>query len=150
VNAPYQWDWVEQLVRDKHGALFQDIPDNPYILLAKPTQAPPQNTVSKTRLNQIAEFESMKRERPELQVANISGYLALQSWATRAQNREGVQNIQPLDSQTYTRFIGLPISGVSVPLGNFKPDYGQLGLDWGSAALPYSYSGFRLEVVVEI
>jgi len=150
VNAPYQWDWVEQLVREKHTALFQDIPNNPYILLAKPTQAPPQNTVSKTRLNQIAEFERMKRERPELQVANISGYLALQSWATRAQNREGVQNIQPLDYQTWTRFIGLPISGDVVPSCYFNSGNGRLGLDGNDEAYPYSSSGFRLEVVVEI
>lgn len=150
VNAPYQWDWVEKLINDKNAALFQGVPNNPYILLAKPLQAPPQNTVSKTVPQQIAEFQRMKQERPELHATNISGYIALRSWATRAQNREGVQVIQPLDSVTFTRFIDLPISGGNVPIGDFNPVNGRLRFVGNNAANPYSAGGFRLEVMVEI
>lgn len=150
VNTPYQWDWIEKLVREKNEALFQGVPNNPYILLAKPTQTPPPNTVSKNRPAQIVEFKRMQRERPELHITNISGYLALQSWATRAQYREGVQNVQPLDCQTFTRFNELPFSGGFVPYGVFIPGVGRVGLGGGYADFPDPDCGFRLEVMVEI
>lgn len=150
VKASYQWNWIEKLVQDKNEALFQGIPESPYILLTKPTQAPPQNTVLKSLGDQKKEFARMKQERPELHVANVSGYIALQSWATRLQNREGVQDIQPLDRETFTRFIDLPISGDFVPCGIFHSGYGRLRLDGSFAADPHSRCGFRLEVMVEV
>lgn len=150
VDAPFQWGYVENMVREKSVDVFQDIPNNPYILLAKPTQAPPPNTVDKTRLDQIAEFNRMQQERPELRATNVSGYFALQSWATRAQNRVGVQDIQPLDRNAWTRLIGLPVFGGSVPVGVFYADVARLKLVGYDAGLPYPDGGFRLEVMVEL
>lgn len=149
VDETLYWEWIQQLLRAKNDLFFLDVPDNPYILLAKPTQAPPPNTVSKTVPDQIAEFERMKRERPELCVTNLLGYVALQSWATRMQNREGVQNIQPLDRRSFTRFIGLPVSGGIVPNGDFDLVYGQLRLGRCNAARPNSVGGFRVEVMIK-
>ena len=69
-----------------------------------------------------------------------------------AQSRKlSLSALNPLDSQTYTRFINLPIStDRNIPYAFFYPNDSLLSWDGSNADYPNSRSGFRLSVRVEI
>lgn len=151
INAPYGKDWIKKIVQDKNEALFRDVPSIPYILLAKPTPTPPESTTRKSPSQQNQEFLRMQNERPELRRTNIPGYLALQVWATRTKDREGMRHIEPLDRDSSTRFTELPIVDREVLNARFNDSTGLLSL--GSDDNPngsYMNVGIRFEIRVEI
>lgn len=69
-----------------------------------------------------------------------------------AQSRKlSLSALNPLDSQTYTRFINLPLStDRGIPNAHFDPVNSRLIWGRSDAGLPSYRSGFRLSVRVEI
>ncbi len=152
VKPFFWWKHVQKLIEEKSDSLFSDVPDGPYILLTKPTQAPNPDTCNKTVQEQHALIEQMKRTKPEIFATNIPGYVMMQAWYTAqefARNPE-VQEIKPLDFSTYTRFISLQISDGYVPVGDFKGDMETYSFLAGLAGVSRTDMGFRFEVRIPL
>jgi len=155
----YLWEHTQTLIANRDPSLIAGIPERPYLMLIKPTQASEQRTCDKTVDQQKEEVKQINQERQRQGKAPLAPtkpaeYGALQQFATRAIQAEAptpLTTLQPLDSATYARFIDVPVSSDGfVPSGNFNPDYRKLWFGWDYAGHGYSEGGVRLLVRVEI
>ena len=153
------WDHFKKLIINKAEELVQGVPDRPYIQFTNPTQAPDKRTTNQTVAQQQQELIKINEERKaqglaSIHVTNPYEYAALQQRFTQRVQKEAGQSLttlNPIDSQTWTRFINLPLSADrDVPDADFSPDDRQFLFVRGNADLPYSISGFRLSVRVTI
>ncbi len=155
----YLWEHTASLINNQDPALFRDIPERPYLLLFKPTQAPEARTTNKTLTQQQTEFNQINQERqangrsPAGVIKPVEYAAAQKLFTERVKNQSSqpLTNLRPLDSATWSRFIDLPLSaGGGVPGGDFYPVYRRLKFDRGDADDPDPRSGFRLSVRVEL
>lgn len=124
-----EWDHFINLIQTKAKELLADVPDKPYILFTKPTQAPAYSM----NPHEYAAVQKCFTERLPM-MANGS-----------------LSTVDPLDKNTWTRFIHLSLSSDGdVPDGYFNPDDRRLRFNWGDAASADAKGGFRLSVRTEI
>ncbi len=156
VNAAYVWDYLAKLVNDKAPKLTNNVPERPYLMLIKPTQAPEGRTHSKTVDEQKVEARAMQQERaaagePQAFPIKPSEYGATQETFTGILAGENLTKVNPLDSLTWTRFIDLPLSSFGfVPCADFFPAGRQLRFGEDDVEGRDPKSGFRLVVRVEL
>ncbi len=158
VADAYRRDYFANLIKDKATELVKDVPTRPYLSLQKPTQNPEPRTCNKTVPEQLEEFASIQKTRESsgkspVYVTSPAEYAALQKRFTERvstlceTNNLKPNTINPLDSNTWTRFISLAVSSVgSVPNGYFNPGDRQLNFNWSNAGSRHSRTGFRLSV----
>ena len=157
IKDPYIWEYFTELIDNNNPALYDNLPERPYILLTEPTQKPNPDTCNKKVPEQQNWLTQQQVARPLLNVMSIGEYAAMQAMFTRKVNLEAhnkgipLSALTSLDSQTYTRFINLPLStGGNVPNADFFPGNSQLRWSRDDADDANSRNGFRLSVRVEI
>ena len=156
VQDASMWDHVKELIDNRDPSLTQGVPSRPYILFVKPSQKPEPRTCNKTLDQQKAEAININQERKDNKCAPRGSikpleYAALQQRCTEfLKAQRGLQNLSPLDSTTFTRFLDLPIAEASVPSGDFSTGHARVGFGGSSAAAPYGSGGFRSVVRVEV
>ena len=156
----YLWDYIKELIDNRDPSLIAGIPERPYVMLIKPTQAPEARTCKKTVDQQKAEVVKMNQERTTQGQAPVASakpaeFGVVQQFFTHSVQAEApggtLTTLQPLDSVTYSRFIDLPVSAVgSVPSGCFGLGSRRLGFGEGGARWADPGGGVRLLVRVEI
>ena len=160
-ESAYLWEHTKKLISDKNPALVEDIPERPYIQLAKPTKQCDPRTTNKTVDQQQAELLKIQNERKQAGQAmvystNPAEWGALEKLFTAAirdQAPISLVTLTPLDDidNSYTRFIRLPLSSdANVPVVYFNPVTRRLRFVGGGAGFGDSMSGFRLSVRVEV
>jgi hypothetical protein len=157
VADSYLWEHIGELIKAKAKELVADVPEKPYILLTKPTQSPEERTKDKTVEDQNKELVKINKERrkkgktPQYDM-KPQEYVALQKFFTEraCQSAGGTFNeVEPLDKDTWTRFIALPLSSGFVPAGRWASRDRRLRFG-DDGALARREAGFRLSVRVEI
>jgi len=139
---------------------LDSLPMRPYLELTLPTQKPPADTCNlictAAEPEQQAMLKAMQRTRPQLRVMHPGEYALTQALFTRHASRTPhpmitPDSLDPLDKDTFTRFIDLPVSSAGlVPGGCFDPDDRQLEFCGGDADDRNPRDGFRLSVRVEL
>jgi hypothetical protein len=151
-QTEFWWDYVEKLVDNQDTSIFANVPETPYILLTKPTQSPDSQTCSKTVNEQRTLLRQYQQNNSDIHAMNIPGYTIMQAWHTANEFARNPQTreITPLDSSTYTRFIGIAVSGGGVAGGVFDSGDRRVGFRGSSAGDRDSRHGFRLEVRIPL
>ena len=153
VAATYlEWEHFKNLIQTKAKELLANVPDKSYILLTRPTQAPETRTCGKTTAQQLVELQAINQERKQQKRAdaysmNPHEYVALQKRFTERlsiQAKIPLSTINPLDKNTWTRFIHLPLADGSVPYGSGGSGHRRLRLDRSNAGSAGASGGFRL------
>ena len=159
-DAYLEWDHFIDLIDTKtvipepEPGKKCEVPDQPYLSFIKPTQRPDEGTTGKTVDEQKKELIRMNIKRAEdglepVYVLTPHEYGALQTIFSRLlqENMPFVPTVlNPLDTETWTRFINLPISGGSVPGADWSPGNRRLRFGWDGAGFPNANGGFRLAV----
>ena len=123
-------DSLKEMIRNRNELLVSDIPDEPYIMLTRPTQRP--ELQQKTVDAQRAKIEAMNENRigeNKIYAMNLHEYAATQTIFTELViQRSGYEDsellkFEPLDSNgyVYTRFVSLPM--IPVPIGYGKSGF---------------------------
>ncbi|TAN33273.1 hypothetical protein EPN28_02765 [Patescibacteria group bacterium] len=159
-DAFLEWNHFVGLINDKAAELVEAVPDRPYIAMMNPSQKPDPRTCNKTVDDQKTEFAAINRERAasklsQAHITNPHEYGALQTIQSQLIKKKfptGSQptTLRPIDSNTWTRFINLPVSVGDVPNACFVPGFSQAGFDGDDAGHPDPKRGFRLSVRVEL
>jgi len=147
--------WQDYYNNDIHlDAMVADIPEEPYLLLTKPTQEPPSETTEKTLAQQQEYLAKLQETNPELQSILPQEYASLQALFTRAlkdtATNRPLTTLNPLDRDTWTRFISLPVSVGDVPNGFWNAYDRQVGFVRSYVGFVVSRSGLRSAVRVLI
>ncbi len=135
-------------------AMVADIPEEPYILLTKPTQNTPPETTFKTLAQQQEDIAKLQETNPNLQSILPQEYASLQALFTRAlkdtATNHSLTTLDPLDRYTWTRFISLPVSDGNVPDACFNAgSRQQVGFSSHHVG-SYDWCGFRPALRVRI
>jgi hypothetical protein len=156
------WGYFLKLIENHASELFVDVPDRPYLLLQKLTQRPEPRTCDKTVAQQLQEFAKIQKERREAFRVPASIINPVEYGASQKRFTEQLSNIfdeynyvpielNPLDSESWTRFPNLPLSPHGdVPGGFFNPKKDRLFWHGNEATEKGSECGFRYGVRVEL
>ncbi len=138
-NDPYFWDYFENLMKSGDSTLVAGIPNQSYFAVLQPSEKPTEGSTNKSLSQQLAWLDQQKRTRAHNDViidASLPAeFMALQAMWT-------AKGGEPLDANTYTRFITIPKSPDDGVL-NADWDGGRLGFNWGNV-VAYACVGVRV------
>lgn len=149
-------DRLKSLITFQDTALVNNVPDEPYIMLVRPSQKLPTGTTSQSQDEQLKKLAEFQKDDQYFQSILPQEYASLQAlFTSRArlifdqQNKE-IATLEPLDYNIHTRFITmLPTAFNSGPVGAWHPG-GQLRFDYSSVGHKVSDIGFRVCVRVPV
>ncbi|MBU1132187.1 hypothetical protein KKC32_03000 [Patescibacteria group bacterium] len=158
-----EWEYLKGLIESGNELLVSDIPDEPYILLTKPTQKSElrNKSVDEQKIA-ITELNENRTEENKMYAMNLHEYAAMQTvfaeeMIERSEDEDAeLSKLNPLDFgfATWTRFVSLPAytapgsSSVLVPFGDWDRLAGQLIFGVGNVYASDG-AGVRLSVRVE-
>jgi hypothetical protein len=152
------------LIEKRAKELVADVPERPYILLTKPTLRPEKRTTEKTVQNQkkelvIVNMERVKKGKTAQFDMKPHEYAAMQKFFVERGEMLGRNFTEsaPLDYDTYTRFISLPLEVIPdlsddsvVPCVSWRDLECGLFFHYDDANSADSDIGMRLSVRIEI
>ena len=155
IETPYIYSGYKSDDKMTNSGFLKHIPNHPYLLWVKPTQAPEADTLNKSYAQQRVHNTKLVQEHPDLydetdmipteygalQVVFISAIRA--RYQAMRGNTTEPNHILPLDSQTGTRFLSTDrFSRGCIPYGSFYFNLRQLRYALESES-PNEHGGFR-------
>jgi len=140
-ESSLEWDYLKGLIENRNELLVSDIPDEPYILLTKPTQKSELRDKSvEEQKTAITELNENRAEENKMHAMNLHEYAAMQTvFSEELIERSDagdveLSKLEPLDFDggTWTRFVSLNTFSGFVPFGywarnmhrfNFEHDF---------------------------
>ena len=160
VDGIIVWQQIFEEINRLNCDYTARLPKRPYLLLTSPTQKPDTDTLSKTTAQQTSQLSQMqtafnqKYGSSVVQAMEIGEYPVLQNSFTKNTKKQipvgkTLTTLDPLDRDTFTRFIGAGLSVGGVPGAGWDASDRRLKFGWSDVGAN-SWGGFRLSVRIEL
>ncbi|MBU1132512.1 hypothetical protein KKC32_04705, partial [Patescibacteria group bacterium] len=157
-ESSLEWVYLKELIESRNQVLVSDIPDEPYILLTKPTPKSELRDKSvKEQKIAIMELNKNRTEENKIYAMNLYEYAAVQAifpeMTIKRSEDEDVElsKLSALDfrGSGWTRFVSLPVFFGCVASGDWPLHCAELHFDSGHLrASPYAGVRFSVRMLI--